>query len=103
MLSLSNIAILADGGAGNDNLTGNTGADTFVVGFDGIDTITDFNFSEGDTIQLSSAELGISSLESLSHNTNDNTLYLGETGLATLENVELGFNPTIFIYQVCII
>ena len=109
--SLSNIAILADGGAGNDyltggnandiltggvgndNLTGNTGADTFVVGFDGIDTITDFNFLEGDTIQLSSAELGISSLESLSYNTNDNTLYLGETGLATLENVEPGFNP----------
>ncbi|WP_019507742.1 calcium-binding protein [Pleurocapsa sp. PCC 7319] len=102
--------IIASGGAGNDNLiagygndllsgedgddtlTGGAGADTFVLGFEGIDAITDFNFSEGDIIQFSSIELGISSLESLTYNTNDHTFYMGETGLATLENVEPGLN-----------
>ena len=103
--TLGNVAIVADGGAGddlmrggvgNDTLTGNTGADTFALGFGGIDTITDFNSVEGDRIQLSSVELGISSLESLSFNTNDNTLNLGGTELAIFENVEPGFNPIDF-------
>ncbi len=57
---------LITGGDGNDTLVGGFGADTFVVGFNGIDTIADFNFSEGDIIQVSTLELGISSVESLS-------------------------------------
>jgi surface protein len=43
------------GGAGNDQLTGNAGADTFHFLFDnaGNDTITDFNVSQGDKIDIS--------------------------------------------------
>ncbi len=43
------------GGKGNDLLTGNAGADTFHFLFDntGRDTITDFNVSQGDKIDIS--------------------------------------------------
>ena len=43
-------------GAGNDTLTGNGGADTFVFieGETGTDTITDFDLTEGDKLDLSS-------------------------------------------------
>ena len=42
-----------DGRGGNDTLTGGTGADTFVYADGGgADTITDFNRSQGDTIDL---------------------------------------------------
>lgn len=43
-----------DGGAGNDVLWGGTGADTFVMGSGGIDTIRDWNMSEGDRLDFSS-------------------------------------------------
>jgi Ca2+-binding RTX toxin-like protein len=42
------------GDAGDDSLRGGTGADTFKFAFgeDGHDTITDFNFGDGDRIEL---------------------------------------------------
>ena len=42
------------GGAGDDTLNGGTGADTFVFDtFDGVDTVEDLNFAEGDKLNLS--------------------------------------------------
>ncbi|MFO0291132.1 MAG: beta strand repeat-containing protein, partial [bacterium] len=48
------------GGAGNDTLIGGTTADRFVFNnpTEGLDTITDFNVSEGDAIVVSSAGFG---------------------------------------------
>ena len=45
-----------EGGSGSDTLTGNGGSDTFVFkqGETGTDTITDFDLSEGDKLDLSS-------------------------------------------------
>ena len=88
-----------DGGDGNDTLIGGAGADTFVVGANGIDTIVDFNFSEGDKIQISTLELGISSFDynQLSYNTYDQTLYYGETELITSYNSLEGYNPADYI------
>ena len=49
------------GGSGNDELTGGSGADTFAFeNGHGDDVITDFNVSDGDTIELGG---GISSFE----------------------------------------
>lgn len=43
------------GGAGNDTLYGGTGADTFVfTTFDGVDTVKDFSFAEGDKLDITS-------------------------------------------------
>lgn len=49
------------GEKGNDTLTGGGGADTFVFNFptEGIDTITDFEFQQGDKIQVSASGFGI--------------------------------------------
>ena len=45
---------ILNGGAGKDTLTGGTGADTFVLDHvDIADVITDYNYSEGDKIDLS--------------------------------------------------
>ncbi|WP_019504462.1 calcium-binding protein [Pleurocapsa sp. PCC 7319] len=88
---------LISGGDGLDILTGGVGADTFVLGFEGVDTIADFNFSEGDTIQISTLELGISSVDSLGYDNNTNTLYWGETELATLETPLAEFTPSEYI------
>ncbi len=48
------------GGAGNDTLIGGTTTDRFVFNnpTEGLDTITDFNVSEGDAIVVSSAGFG---------------------------------------------
>ena len=48
------------GGAGNDTLAGSNGTDRFVFNnpTEGLDTITDFNVSEGDAIVVSSAGFG---------------------------------------------
>jgi Ca2+-binding RTX toxin-like protein len=60
------------GGAGNDNLTGGAGADIFrFIKFEnGSDTITDFNLSEGDKIDLRGL------LTDVGFSLNDLTLYL---------------------------
>lgn len=49
------------GGGGSDTLTGGIGADTFVFysPSEGIDTITDFAYLEGDKLQVSASGFGI--------------------------------------------
>ncbi|MDJ0572078.1 MAG: calcium-binding protein [Pleurocapsa sp. MO_192.B19] len=85
---------LLEGGNGNDTLMGGEGADTFVLGFDGIDTIADFNFAEGDTIQISAMELGASSYDSLSYNASEHKLYWNQTELAMLDDSVSELNIT---------
>lgn len=49
-----------NGGAGNDILRGGDGADTFTFNnSEGIDTITDFNWTQGDKIQVSAIGFGV--------------------------------------------
>ena len=88
-----------DGNEGNDTLVGGAGADTFVVGANGTDTIVDFNFAEGDTIQISALEFGISSFdyEQVNYNLNDQTLYYGGTALATSANSLEGYSPAEYV------
>ncbi len=84
------------GGAGNDTLTGGSGADAFVfenVG-DGVDTITDFDASEGDVINLSSVLSGFDPLtDSITDfvmattNSGDTTLYVDTTGAGGATNM----------------
>ena len=85
---------LLEGGNGNDLLKGGKGADTFVLGFKGIDTIADFNFAEGDTIQIASSSLGISSHDSLSYKANEHKLYWNQTELAVLDDSVSDFKIT---------
>ena len=52
------LANVIDGGAGSDTMTGNGGADTFVVGIDSLgvginDLILDYNDAQGDVVDLS--------------------------------------------------
>ncbi|MEO1673428.1 MAG: calcium-binding protein, partial [Cyanobacteria bacterium J06631_2] len=88
---------LLEGGNGDNILTGGKGADTFVVGFDGIDTIADFNFAEGDIIQIASSDLGAASADSLSYNANENTLYWNQTEIAVLDDSVSQFNTSEYV------
>jgi Ca2+-binding RTX toxin-like protein len=85
--SLTDVKIIADGGAGNDTLiggnnensfTGGAGRDTFVLQPESINLISDFNNIEGDRIQLSKVEFGISSTNQLE--------YDGATGELSFQN-----------------
>jgi Ca2+-binding RTX toxin-like protein len=78
------------GGKDDDTLIGGEGADTFVVGA-GIDTINDFDVNQGDKIQILTMELGMSSEDPLSYDTNTQTLYWEDTQIAMLEDPQ-GFS-----------
>ncbi|MEM9273742.1 MAG: cadherin domain-containing protein [Cyanobacteria bacterium P01_F01_bin.143] len=77
-----------EGGLGNDSLTGNNGADTFVFNSlsEGIDTITDFNLTEGDQI-LITADFGATSIDQFSLDSATGALSFEGTQFATLANV----------------
>ncbi|NJL64051.1 MAG: calcium-binding protein [Methylacidiphilales bacterium] len=64
------------GGKGADSLTGGFGADTFVFESfsEGIDTIADFNYSEGDKIQISKVGFGATSTNQFSYNSSTGAL-----------------------------
>ena len=80
----------AVGYAGNDTITGGSGADTFVFtkGENGTDTITDFSFADGDRIDLSS--YGISSEETAVALISDETLIqlVEENSTVRYEDIE---------------
>jgi len=57
-----------EGGAGNDTLTGGTGADAFVIqNGGGLGTITDFSATVGDTIRIDAASFGLPSGAAADH------------------------------------
>ena len=98
------------GESGNDTLTGGAGADKFIFSFptDGIDTITGFNGSEGDKIQvvrrgfseltlgpLSSTQFTIGSAATdasvrFIYNSFTGGLFFDSDGTGSLEQVQLG-------------
>lgn len=88
------------GGFGNDSLTGGSGADNFFFDSlsEGIDIIQDFQWTEGDIIQISGLGFGASSLSQFSYNSLTGALFfaaLDSSGLvqfATIENTPAEFS-----------
>lgn len=80
---------MINGGLGNDILTGDAGADTFVfVPNQGADTVTDFDFVEGDRLDLQDQSYSLSATQS-----GFVSLALSEGGSIVLQGVTpTGFN-----------
>jgi Ca2+-binding RTX toxin-like protein len=104
--SLTDVKIIANGGAGNDILiggnnnnsfTGGAGRDTFVLQPDSINWISDFNNIEGDKIQLSQVEFGISSTNQLEYDGATGELSFQNDLIATIQDngiaADSPFNP----------
>ena len=93
------------GGSGIDTLFGNQGADKFIFNqlSEGIDIIKDFQWTEGDTIQISGFGFGASSLSQFSYNSFTGALFFDPAGLtgptqfATIENKPAGFSTNLDI------
>ncbi|MBD2194384.1 cadherin-like domain-containing protein [Calothrix anomala] len=79
------------GGNGNDLLVGGLGADFFVFNSlsEGIDTIQDFNVTEGDSIAIL---LGTASLNDFSYNDTTGGLFYQGTQFATIDNKPVDFS-----------
>lgn len=75
------------GGFGDDTLTGSSGADTFVIGSLSrrIDTITDFEWEQGDKIEISASGFGISQGEYDQFTFSGDVLFFAGTALAFLQ------------------
>ena len=90
----SSVNNVLDGGLGNDTLTGGAGADIFVykTGY-GLDTITDFSFTEGDRIDVSGYS-GITSFSSFAQrifqNGANTIINFATDASLTLRNVSAG-------------
>ena len=85
---------ILNGGAGNNRLAGGAGADTFIVGLSGFTVIDDFDFAQGDTIQLDStmlADNGLGSTEdvrsALSYDNSSSALSYNGSQIAIIENL----------------
>lgn len=93
------------GGGGNDTLYGGVGADRFVFNslFEGIDIIKDFQWTEGDEIQISQWGFGITANSQFSYNYTTGALFfdasvndfIAPTQFATIENKPLGFSVSL--------
>ena len=89
-----------EGGKGNDTLTGNNGADTFVFNplSNGIDTITDFDGSEGDAIEIIRDGITSTNVNNFTYDAGTGALSFDGTQFATLVNpVDFDVNNSIYI------
>ena len=75
------------GGYGSDELKGGKGADTFAFRnrYEGIDTIKDFKWKDGDKIQISRFGFGATSTSQFHYNSHSGALSFGNTQFATLK------------------
>ncbi|NEO30116.1 MAG: calcium-binding protein [Symploca sp. SIO3C6] len=85
------------GASGNDILVGGLGEDIFHFNYlaDGIDLITDFEWSEGDKIQIYQSGFGASSTDNFSYNSDTGELSFLGTHFATLDN-----KPKLFLTSI---
>jgi Ca2+-binding RTX toxin-like protein len=90
------------GGAGTDILTGGAGADKFVFNnkFEGIDIIKDFQWTEGDKIQISALSFGATSLNQFSYNSSNGALSFVDYQFAIIENKPAGFAVSLDVHLV---
>jgi Ca2+-binding RTX toxin-like protein len=79
------------GGANSDILTGGAGADTFRIGYTGVDRITDFNYADGDRIDM---DAGVN--YSMAQVGGDVVLTMGSSRL-TVVGVQLSAMPSDWI------
>ncbi len=77
------------GGEGNDVLTGGIGADKFIFNSlkDGIDTIKDYRFSQGDVIEVSKVGFGTTKSSDFFYDTSNGNLSFQGTQFAFVENL----------------
>ena len=91
---------ILNGDTGNDTLTGGAGADIFVINSltQGIDTITDFTYSQGDKIQVSALGFGIEQgqFNKFTFDSSTGALFFEQTQFAALQP-NSGFNPSLNI------
>ncbi|MBD2666911.1 calcium-binding protein, partial [Richelia sinica FACHB-800] len=84
------------GGNGHDTLTGGLGADKFVFHniWEGVDIIKDFQWNQGDKIQIDQIGFGATSLNQFSYNNLNGDLFFLGTKFVTLENKPVDFLVT---------
>ncbi|MBW4425015.1 MAG: calcium-binding protein [Nostoc desertorum CM1-VF14] len=82
------------GGEGNDVLTGGFGADkfTFNSAKEGFDIIKDYNFAQGDVIQVSKVGFGTTKISDFSYDTSSGNLSFLGNQFASLENLPSNVN-----------